>query len=386
MDGIITLKEKLLTFYRYHEYPVQIVLRFILALMAFRYVNTTLGYFEVLTGPVPVIFLSAICALTSGSVMVLIMALVVLLHLFKLSMMLSFIALVVFAIFYLIYLKFAPDQGILMVLYPVLGQFNLHFMMPILGAMTFNPFAALPIAFSVVMMKVLYYLKEAAAGGDPGTDMEKVMESYQYVFDHLMNDKEMVAYIVVFTVVIIVTWLISRFAFNYSWYIAIIAGTVINIAGLMVQAVSVPEMNVGGIIIGSILGGVIAIILQFFGCTLDYAGREELQFEDDDYYYYVKAIPKVRLTNDAEPVEKRPVKPAKEKKSSKKASKRAKKDKSDYESAVETVKKVTKANPAPVSGKDQETKVNVKINEKTSEPAQDFDELSFDSFDLDELN
>ncbi len=381
MDGMIILKEKLLTFYRSHEYPVQIVLRFILALMAFRYVNTTLGYFEVLTGPVPVLFLSVICALTSGSVMVLIMALVVLLHLFQLSMMLSFMALVIFAIFYLIYLKFAPDQGILMVLYPVLGQFNLHYMMPIIGAMTFNPFAALPIAFSVVLMKVLYYLKEAAATGDPGTDMEKVMEGYQYVFDHLMSDKEMVAYIVVFTVVIIITWLISRFAFSYSWYVAIIAGTVINIGGLLLQAATVPDMNVGGIIIGSILGGVIAIVLQFFGCTLDYAGREDLQFEDDDYYYYVKAIPKVRLTKD-EPEEKRPVKTEK----NKKISKRVKKDKSDYESAVKTVEKVTKANPAQVPGAAQETKINVKAEGKTSDTVQDFDELSFDNFDIDELN
>ncbi len=386
MDGMIILKEKILSFYRSHEYPVQVVLRFVLALLAFRYVNTTLGYFEILTGPAPVLFLSVICALTSSSVMVLIMALVVLLHLFQLSMMLSFIALVVFLVFYLIYLKFAPDQGILMVLYPVLGQFNLHYMMPILGAMTFNPFAALPIAFSVIMMKVLYYLKEAAASGDPGTDMEKVMESYQYVFDHLMTDKEMVAYIVVFTVVIIITWLISRFAFSYSWYVAIIAGTVINIGGLLLQAATVPDMNIGSILIGSILGGVIAMILQFFGCTLDYAGREDLQFEDDDYYYYVKAIPKVRLTDEQNPVERRPVKNVKSKKTDNKSSKRVKKDQSDYESAIETVKKATKANPATVSGSTQETKVNIRADKKSSETQQDFDELSFDNFDFDELN
>jgi hypothetical protein len=31
---------------------------------------------------------------------------------------------------------------------------------------------------------------------------------------------------------------------------------------------------------------------------MDYNRPESLQFEDDDYYYYVTAIPKVRLTKE----------------------------------------------------------------------------------------
>ena len=84
------------------------------------------------------LFLSVICAVVPVAIFVLIFALVVLLHLFKLSMVLSAVALVVFLLFYFIYLKFAPDQGILIVLYPVLAQFNLHYMIPLVGAMAFN--------------------------------------------------------------------------------------------------------------------------------------------------------------------------------------------------------------------------------------------------------
>mgnify|MGYP006969176136 CR=1 FL=1 len=47
-------------------------------------------------------------------------------------------------------MKFAPDQGILIILYPVLAQFNLHYMVPLVGAMAFNPLAAVPVAFGVV--------------------------------------------------------------------------------------------------------------------------------------------------------------------------------------------------------------------------------------------
>ena len=37
-------------------------------------------------------------------------------------------------------------------------------------------------------------------------------------------------------------------------------------------------------------------MLELFFFTVDYARSENLQFEDDEYYYYVKAIPKVSIS------------------------------------------------------------------------------------------
>lgn len=161
MTSLLVLKEKVVGFYKNFEYPVQMIGKFILAILAFNYINNDLGYFEALTGTVPMLFLSVICAVVPVSIFVLIFALVVLLHLFKLSMVLSAVALVVFLLFYFIYLKFAPDQGILIVLYPVMAQFNLHYMIPLVGAMAFNPFAALPIG----LRRYFYESCGISAGG-----------------------------------------------------------------------------------------------------------------------------------------------------------------------------------------------------------------------------
>ena len=40
----------------------------------------------------------------------------------------------------------------------------------------------------------------------------------------------------------------------------------------------------------------LAYILQFFVFSVDYSRTEHTQFEDDEYYYYVKAIPKINVT------------------------------------------------------------------------------------------
>ena len=55
------------------------------------------------------------------------------------------------------------------------------------------------------------------------------------------------------------------------------------------------QFSIPGIILGSILAVVVGIVLQFFVFHLDYEKTENLQFEDDDYYYYVKAVPKVSV-------------------------------------------------------------------------------------------
>lgn len=370
MTSLLEMKEKIIGFYKNFEYPVQVVGKFILAILAFSYINNELGYFEALTGTIPMLFFSVICAVVPVSIFVLIFALVVLLHLFKLSMMLSAVALVIFLLFYFIYLKFAPEQGILIVLYPVLAQFNLHYMIPLIGVMAFNPFAAVPVAFSVLLMKIIGYLQEAASLGDPGTDVQGIMTSYQYVFDKLLSDREVIAYIIVFTLVILITYAISRLSVDYSWYIAIGAGALVNVIGLAVQASSIEGMNLVMVIVGSILGGLLSALIHFMGCTLDYAKKEMLQFEDDDYYYYVKAIPKIQITQ-AE----RTVKTFGKKKSSKK-SKKSKKAEEIIEEpmvpeGVPTGDTVVAKQPEPVN---------------SSNVVSDFDELSFDGFDFDELD
>ena len=48
----------------------------------------------------------------------------------------------------------------------------------------------------------------------------------------------------------------------------------------------------------------IGIILTYFIMDLDYSQVQNVQFEDDDYYYYVTAVPKIRLAREEKKVKK----------------------------------------------------------------------------------
>ena len=56
------------------------------------------------------------------------------------------------------------------------------------------------------------------------------------------------------------------------------------------------QINILGIIMGTVIAAFISLGIEFFAFNLDYSRTEKVQFEDDDYYYYVKAVPKVTLT------------------------------------------------------------------------------------------
>ena len=46
---------------------------------------------------------------------------------------------------------------------------------------------------------------------------------------------------------------------------------------------------------GTALSVVLVWMIQFMRLALNYAGVENLQFEDDEYYYYVRAVPKMSV-------------------------------------------------------------------------------------------
>ena len=125
------------------------------------------------------------------------------------------------------------------------------------------------------------------------TDTENMLESYKYIFQHLIDNKDLLLTIVVFAVVLIITHVIYRLSVEYSWYAAIIVGGLFEIILFLVGNVVLnASISIGEILLGSICAVIIAVVAQFFKTVVDYSRVENTQFEDEEYYYYVRAVPK----------------------------------------------------------------------------------------------
>ena len=169
---------------------------------------------------------------------------------------------------------------------------KLPFAAPVLVAIFAGFSGAVPAAFGVVLYYFAQYVKEAQATLTAGT--EKDFQGYAYIVNNIVKDKNMLLAIIAFAIVILVTAFIYRLRFDYAWYVAIGVGSVFTILVFMVCGMFVGvNANAGSLVLGSLLGGVVSVIVQTCKSVVDYSRKEVVQFEDDDYYYYVKAIPKL---------------------------------------------------------------------------------------------
>ena len=74
--------------------------------------------------------------------------------------------------------------------------------------------------------------------------------------------------------------------------VGIISNIVLVVSGELVFDVHIPY---GSMIGGNVVAALVAVVLEFFVFTVDYSRTERIQFEDDEYYYYIKAVPKISV-------------------------------------------------------------------------------------------
>ena len=87
---------------------------------------------------------------------------------------------------------------------------------------------------------------------------------------------------------------IKNRAVDHSWKIASATGAAVCVIVGASGNISLGlHMSYTMMIFSGILGVVIGLFLEVFFFSVDYSRTENVQFEDDEYYYYVKAVPKV---------------------------------------------------------------------------------------------
>ena len=137
-----------------------------------------------------------------------------------------------------------------------------------------------------------------------GTDLD-IMGKITLLADGLMKNGEMWLNVIAFVVVVLAVNLIRTRMMDYAWRIAIIAGGVLYIVIMLAGSMSIGvEVSMVSLIIYTVVAVLIGIILEFFVFGGDYTRTERLEYEDDDYYYYVKAVPKALVATSERSIKK----------------------------------------------------------------------------------
>ncbi len=295
MTILLEYKERLKNFYSNYEVYFKPLIRFVAALVSFFLITREIGFMTKLQNPAIILILALLCAFLPANVTVLAAAALVIAHLSAASMEFALVMLVIFLVLFLLYFRFAPSYSYVILLTPVACALKIPFAVPIIMGLVASPIASIPIALGTMLYYLIEYAKVYAASMS-GSDIENMFQKYQYIISHSLNRPEMFLMMIALVATVILVYAIRRLSVDYAWLIAIVAGGVAAVL-IMLSGVYILEVPVDilSLIAGVAVAVLLALLVRFFAFNVDYTRTERVQFEDDEYYYYVKAIPKVTI-------------------------------------------------------------------------------------------
>lgn len=292
MTSLLVLREQLKRFYGKYEVYITPVLRFLLAFMSFSMINHAIGYMSALNSIAIVLILALLCSFLPLNFTVILAAAVSLVHLYAFSLECAVVALAVFLLMFVLYFRFSPNDTVVVLLTPLFFVLKIPYAVPIAMGLIGTPVSAVSVACGVIVYYVIGYMNESASVLNT-FDAEGAVEKFRYIIDGVLGNKTMLVVVAAFTITIVVVYFIRRLSVDYAWTIAIITGALVNILFLLFgDLLFNTNVSILGLIIGSVIAALLVKVLEFMVFNVDYSRTEMVQFEDDEYYYYVKAVPK----------------------------------------------------------------------------------------------
>ncbi len=295
MTTLLELKEQLIKFYAKYEVYILPVLKFLTALFVLIIINGNIGYMSRLKNPAIVMIAALICSFLPMNMIIVFAAAYVVLHMYALSLECAIVVLVVFILMFVLYFRFSPKDSLAVLLTPVCFALKIPYTMPLAMGFVGGPMSVVSVACGTVVYYILKYVKDNATQlGNMESD--SATTNFKYVVDNIINNKEMFLMSIAFAATIILVYMIKRLSINHAWKIALGVGAVVDILIIFIGDLSLDiNANLGATILGTIAAVLLIVVLQFFVFNVDYSRTEYVQFEDDEYYYYVKAIPKISV-------------------------------------------------------------------------------------------
>ncbi len=296
MGRMYEAKEYLLRFYAKYSKIVDKVWQFVLALLTFLYIKDHIGFLEPLTNLVITLGLALICTFLKPYMTVVIAAILTLLHLGTYASGSALVVGILMLVMFVAFFRFTPKQSMVLLLVPL--AFNLHVpvWIPIIFGLVGEASCVVPIIFGTMIHYMLTYVESYATLFD-SLASQNVLVQMRTFSEQFFESTEMWLVILSLVICILMVYSIRRLSIDYARMVATVVGILANLImmtfGHVVMDVPVDYVN---LIVSSLIVIPIAFVVCLIGFSADYSQCEYLQFEDDEHYYYVKAVPKVSMS------------------------------------------------------------------------------------------
>lgn len=293
MSELIVWREKIQNIYANYSLYIDKAIQFVLGIVTFFLINQNIGFMKSLATPVVSLALAVICTFLPAVFTVFAAAALVLLHFFKVSLGVMGVSALIFMMMFIFYCRFTPKRALVLLITPLAFMLHIPYAVPIVCGLVLSPVAAIPIVFGTIVFYMISCVKNSAAAISGTNGMTAQISLFVKT---VFQNKVMWITAIAFIICILTVYAVRRLAVDHAWTIAIAAGAVVNILVIVIGDIAFDvHTSYGMLVFGNMLSIVIGLVMEFFLFAVDYSRAEQLQYEDDEYYYYVKAVPKISI-------------------------------------------------------------------------------------------
>lgn len=304
MQVLLEIRENLRNFYSKYEVYITPFLKFILAITTLAIINSALGYMSIINNVLIVLIVALMCSFLPVNFIVLVASVFVVLHMYELSIECAIVSGALFLLLFLLYFRFTPRDTLIVLLLPLAFIMKIPFLVVLAAGLIGTPFSMISISSGVIVYYLITYvqLNETALNS---LEVDNAVGKLRFLIDGIFSNKAMLVTVAAFALTVLLVYIIRRMSVDHAWTIAMVVGTVTCVVLLLLgDFVLDTSPSIFGTILGAIFSFLMAKVLQFFIFNVDYTRTEYVQFEDDEYYYYVKAVPKNSLSKTNKTVKK----------------------------------------------------------------------------------
>ncbi|MEG0720280.1 MAG: hypothetical protein RR446_00735 [Lachnospiraceae bacterium] len=293
MSNLFVWKEQLQTLYAKYSRYINKALQFILAFMTFTLIGHNVGFMKTASSGIVTLALAIICTFPPMIMTVLVAIGLVLLHMYAVSLGVTIVMAAVFLFMFIFYFSFTPKTAIVVLLTPIAFMLKIPVAIPIIFGLIGSPIYIVPITCGTMIFYMMDYVKSnvTAITGTKGLVGQLTSFAQQ-----ALQNKIMWITIVAVIICLFVVYTLRKQSMNNAWKIAIVSGAVVHAIIMVVGDMTLDiHLSYGSLIMGAVMSVLVSLVLEFFVFTVDYSRTEHLQFEDDEYCYFVKAVPKISI-------------------------------------------------------------------------------------------
>ena len=303
MTALLEFKQKIKNLYGRLELYLMPVIKFAVALVYFLWINENMGYMTRLNSVFVIVILAMICCILPPGATAFVGFVLMIGHAYALGIEVGAFMLVLIILIAVLFLRFSGGLYPVLICTPLSFAFEVPVLLPIGSGLLGSAFSIFPSTGGVILYYFIRFLRtQSEVLVDP--EME-ILPKLTMMADGLVQNWVMWMTVIAFAAVILLVYLIRTRAFDYAWRISIVAGGAAYVLVFMLEAYYLDiTILLRPLLIQAGISILVGLVIEFFFFGGDYSRTERLNYEDDEYYYYVKAVPKATVSTSKRSIKK----------------------------------------------------------------------------------